>query len=127
MKKVTCVICAEEMCINNWRERPYTMNAALNVFLAIVATFANVLVFGAVRHNTSLHLPSKLLLCSLILTDLGVALVVQPQFVTFLITKVKDLSAISCSCINSLLMCFAVDNGSNKSGPLHRFVFPSEV
>ena len=82
---------------------PYTANAALNVFLAIVATFANVLVFGAVRHNTSLHLPSKLLLCSLILTDLGVALVVQPQFVTFLITKVKDLNAISCSCINSLL------------------------
>ena len=75
---------------------PYVVNAVLNVLLAIVTTFANVLVFVAVRHSTSIRLPSKLLLCSLILTDVGVGLVVQPQFATFLITKIKESLGISC-------------------------------
>ena len=43
---------------------PYTLNASLNVLLAIVASFANILVFSAVRHSASIRLPSKLLLCS---------------------------------------------------------------
>ena len=75
---------------------PYTMNAFLNVLLAIVAIFANVLVFSAVRHSTSIRLPSKLLLCSLVLTDVGVGFVVQPQLATFLITKMRDSLPISC-------------------------------
>ena len=80
---------------------PYTVNAALNVLLAIVAIFANILVFVAVRHSTSIRLPSKLLLCSLVLTDLGVGLVVQPLFVTFLFTKVKESLSISCFFLRS--------------------------
>ena len=80
---------------------PYVVNAALNVLLAIVAIFANSLVFSAVRHSTTIRLPSKLLLCSLVLTDLGVGLVVQPQFVTFLIAKVYGLPGISCFCLTS--------------------------
>ena len=78
---------------------PYTMNAALNVPLAILATFANSLVFAAIRQSTSIHLPSKLLLRSLVLTDIGVGLVVQPQYTTYLITKVKDSLSISCFCL----------------------------
>ena len=81
---------------------PYALNAALNVLLAIVATFANSLVFAAVRHSTSIRLPSKLLLCSLVLTDLGVGLVVQPQFATFLITKIKESLDISCFFLKSI-------------------------
>ena len=80
---------------------PYIVNAALNVLLAIVAIFANSLVFAAVRHSTSIRLPSKLLLCSLVLTDVGVGLVVHPQFATFLIMKVKDCLAIACYCRKS--------------------------
>ena len=80
---------------------PYIVNASLNVPLAIVATFANVLVFAAVRHSPSIRLPSKLLLCSLVLTDLGVGLVVQPQFVTQLITKIKGSLGISCFFLKS--------------------------
>ena len=80
---------------------PYTVNAALNVLLAIVASFANILAFSAVRHSTSIRLPSKLLLCSLVLTDLGVGLVVQPQFATFLITRMKESLGISCFFIKS--------------------------
>ena len=75
------------------------MNAALNVPLAILATFANSLVFAAIRQSTSIHLPSKLLLWSLVLTDIGVGLVVQPQYTTYLITKVKDSLSISCFCL----------------------------
>ena len=77
---------------------PSAVNAALNVPLAIVATFANSLVFAAVRHSPSIRLPSKLLLCSLVLTDLGVGLVVQPVFVTLLITKIENFPAIACFC-----------------------------
>ena len=75
---------------------PYAVNAALNVLMAIVAILANIMVFNAIRHSTSIRLPSKLLLCSLILTDLGVGLVVQPQFVTYLITKINESLGISC-------------------------------
>ena len=81
---------------------PYVVNAALNVLLAIVAIFANSLVFSAVRHSTTIRLPSKLLLCSLVLTDLGVGLVVQPQFATFLITKIKESLDISCFFLKSI-------------------------
>ena len=80
---------------------PYTVNTALNVPVAIVATFANILAFAAVRHSISIHLPSKLLLCSLVLTDVGVGLVVQPQFVAFLTAKVKESLDVSCLCLKS--------------------------
>ena len=78
---------------------PYSVNAASNVLLAIVAIFANSLVFAAVRHSTSIRFPSKLLLDSLLLADIGVGLVAQPQFVTFLVTKVKGSPALACFCL----------------------------
>ena len=81
---------------------PYTVNAVLNIPLAIVAIFANSLVFSAIRHSASIRLPSKFLLCNLVLTDLGVGLVAEPQFVTFLVTKVKDYSGVSCFCLNAV-------------------------
>ena len=71
---------------------PYLLNASLNVLLALVTTVANSLVLSAIRKNTSLHLPSKLLLGNLVLTDLGVGIAVQPMFVAFLVAKVKGFS-----------------------------------
>ena len=94
---------------------PYTVNAALNVPLAIAATFTNILVFAAVRHSPSIRLPSKLLLCSLVLTDVGVGLVVQPQFVTFLIMKVKDHPAIACYCRQSFDIASATFTSASVS------------
>ena len=82
---------------------PYIVNAALNVPLAIIGTLANILVFSAIRKTTSLHLPSKLLLCGLVLTDLGVSFVTQPLFVAFLIAKVKRVSDIRCFCITAYI------------------------
>ena len=75
---------------------PYIVNASLNVLLALVTTALNTLLLSAIRKNTSLHLPSKLLLGSLALTDLGVGIVAQPMFVVFLVAKVKGFSALSC-------------------------------
>ena len=81
---------------------PYAVNAAFNSLLAVVATLANILVFSAIRKSASLHLPSKLLLCSFVLTDLGVGLVGHPLYVTFLVVKLKHFSTdIQCICIKS--------------------------
>ena len=63
------------------------VNAALNVVLSVVTTIANILVFPAIRKSTSLHLPSKLLLCGLVLTDLAVGLIYEPLNTAFLISK----------------------------------------
>ena len=75
---------------------PYIVNAALNVPLAIVATIANILIFSTIRQSASLHLPSKLLLCGLVMTDVCVGLLVQPLYVGYLIAKVKELSGVRC-------------------------------
>ena len=58
---------------------PYFVNAALSSTLAIVTILANLVVLLALRHVTSIRLPSKLLLCSLVVTDLGAGLVVFPH------------------------------------------------
>ena len=90
---------------------PYIVNASLNVPLALVTTVANTLVLLAMRKNTSLHLPSKLLLGSLVMSDLGVGIAVQPMFVAFLVAKVKGSSGILCpvyallSSLGSTLTC----------------------
>ena len=76
---------------------PYIVNVSLNVLLALVTTVANALVLSAIRKNTYLHLPLKLLLGSLVLSDLGVGITVQPTFVAFLLTKAKGVTN----------MCFA--------------------
>ena len=81
---------------------PYIVNASLNVPLALLTTVANILVLTAIRKNASLHLPSKLLLGSLVLTDLGVGIVFQPLFAAFLIAKIKGNLTISCfTCASS--------------------------
>ena len=63
---------------------PSFVNAALNVPLAVATTFANLVVLLAMRRVTSIRLPSKLLLCSLVLTDLAAGSVVAPQHAAFL-------------------------------------------
>ena len=76
---------------------PYIVNAALNVPLSILTIVANTLVLLAICKASSLHLPSKILLGNLALTDLATGLVTLPSFVTFIISKVVDrLSHIRC-------------------------------
>ena len=82
---------------------PYFVNAALNVPLAVATTFANLVVLLAMRQVTSIRLPSKLLLCSLVLTDLGAGSVVQPQFVALLFSEAIYPDHEQCALLKSFL------------------------
>ena len=81
---------------------PYFFNAALNVPLAVATTVANLVVLLAMRHVTSIRLPSKLLLCSLVLTDLGAGSVVAPQWAAFLSLRGTFPDIVQCSLYKSV-------------------------
>ena len=67
-----------------------TFIAVLNAFLSITAILGNVLVLVALRKDSSLHPPSKLLLRSLAVTDLCAGLFSEPLYVTLLVTIVNE-------------------------------------
>lgn len=54
--------------------------AFINIFLSITAFVGNLLIVLALKRSRSIHPPSKALLFSLALTDLGVGLLSQPLF-----------------------------------------------
>ena len=92
---------------------PYWVNGLLNAALAVSTTFANLLVLLAMRHVTSVRLPSKLLLCSLVLTDLGAGFVVQPLFAAFLFMKILGPSPVLCSLMLGLNFTTSVFSGAS--------------
>ena len=55
----------------------------INAVFSFIAVFANILILYALYKASSLHSPSKALLCSLALSDLGVGAIVQPLFVAY--------------------------------------------
>ena len=65
-----------------------TFIIVLNAFLSITAFLGNVLVLVALRRDSSLHPPSKLLLRSLAVTDLCAGLFSEHLHVTLLMTAV---------------------------------------
>ena len=67
-----------------------TFIAVLNAFLSITAFLGNVLVLVALRKDSSLHPPSKLLLRSLAITDLCAGLFSEPLYVTLLVTVMNE-------------------------------------
>ena len=67
-----------------------TFIAGLNAFLSITAFLGNDLVLVALRRDSSLHPPSKLLLRSLAVTDLCAGLFSEPLYVTLLVTLVNE-------------------------------------
>ena len=82
---------------------PYFVNAALNVPLAIATTVTNLVVLLAMRRVTSIRLPSKLLLCSLVITDLGAGSIVAPQFAAFLFLQEFYPDTVRCPLYRSLV------------------------
>ena len=60
-----------------------TIFSVLNSFLSVTAFFGNVLILIALHEESSLHLPSKLLLRNLATTDLCVGLISQPFAVIY--------------------------------------------
>ena len=67
-----------------------TLISVLNSFLSIAAFFGNTLVLVALRKESSLHPPSKLLLRNLAATDLCVGLIAEPLYAASLLTVVND-------------------------------------
>ena len=67
-----------------------TFIAVLNIFLSITAFLGNVLVLVALRKDSSLHPPSKLLLRSLAVTDLCAGLFTEPLYVALLLIVVNQ-------------------------------------
>ena len=63
-----------------------TFIASVCIFLTITATFGNSLILVALYKDTSLHPPSKILLCSLAITDLCVGVIGQPLTITAIIS-----------------------------------------
>ena len=59
----------------------YIFIFVVNAIMSIVASLGNSLIIDALRRCTSLHAPSKALLFSLALSDLGVGCIAQPLFV----------------------------------------------
>ena len=64
--------------------------SVLNSFLSITAFFGNVLVLVALRKESSLHPPSKVLLRNLATTDLCVGVISQPLYAALLLTAVNE-------------------------------------
>ena len=64
--------------------------SAFNVFLSITAFLGNALILVALRKESSLHPPSKLLLRCRATTDLCVGLIVDPLYVTLLVIVVNE-------------------------------------
>ena len=67
----------------------FTIISVLNSFLSITAGLGNALVLVALRKESSLHPPSKLLLCNLATTDLCVGVISQPLYAAVLLTVVN--------------------------------------
>ena len=67
-----------------------TFLSALNIFLSITAFLGNTLILVALHKETSLHPPSKLLYRNLAITDLCVGIIVEPLFVTYWTSVVKE-------------------------------------
>ena len=98
-----------------------TFIAVLNAFLSITAFLGNVLVLVALRKDSSLHPPSKLLLCNLAVTDLCAGLFSEPLYVTLLLTVVNEFWSICrylvvIGFVISVFLYVFVDSDCNKRG-----------
>ena len=68
----------------------FTALAVLNAFLSFTAFLGNALILVALRKESSLHPPSKVLLSNLAATDLCVGLILQPLAVVFYMSAVDE-------------------------------------
>ena len=66
--------------------------SALNIFLSITASLGNALILIALYKVNSIYPPTKLFFRCLAVTDLCVGLIVQPLFVTFLLSHITGVN-----------------------------------
>ena len=67
-----------------------TCISVLNIILSITAILGNTLILVALHKESSLHPPSKLLFRCLATTDLGVGVIAEPLYVTYLLSVVNQ-------------------------------------
>jgi len=67
-----------------------TFISVLNTFLSVTALLGNALILIALHKESSLHPPSKLLLCSLATTDLCVGLISEPIAVAYWVSVANE-------------------------------------
>ena len=77
--------------------------SVINIFLSITAFLGNILILVALRKETSLHPPSKLLYRNLAITDLCVGIIVEPAAVSYWISEVIERSDI---CLYALELAY---------------------
>ena len=65
--------------------------SALNILLFITASLGNALILVALHKETFLHPPTKLLFRCLVVTDLFVGLITQPNFAVAVISHIVKL------------------------------------
>ena len=104
---------------------------SLTLFLSITAFLGNTLILVALRKDTSIHPPSKLLYRNLAITDLCVAVILEPLLVAQCISVVNKYLLLRIfdrtfrSCYSGLSV---VDNTDcNKRGQTSRFATGSQI
>ena len=65
-------------------------NCVVNVFLCCTTVMLNIVTIHALRKALLLPQPLKILLLSLSVSDLGVGLLVQPLYITFLVMRIEQ-------------------------------------
>ena len=84
--------------------------SVINIFLSITAFLGNTLILVALRKETSLHPPSKLLYRNLAISDLCVGIIVEPAAVSYWISEVIERSdicvyALDLTYVTSYVLC----------------------
>ena len=86
MKTLEELVCSSTS--TSGSQQPPIHLAVLNIFLSLTAILGNSLILVALRKESSLHPPSKLLYRNLATTDLLVGLVTHPLSVTYRISSI---------------------------------------
>ena len=86
MKTLEELVCSSTLASRS--QQPPIHLAVLNIFLSLTAILGNSLILVALRKESSLHPPSKLLYRNLATTDLLVGLVTHPFSVTYRISSI---------------------------------------
>lgn len=83
------VICSSRILTNGTSDNLIYLTAACNIFLSITALLGNTVILMALRKETSLHPPTRLMLRNLATTDLLVGLFLVPLDVAYLLSVVR--------------------------------------
>ena len=107
-KTIAELYCSREFTVEVHDE--VTFLSATNIFLSMTAFAENSLVLVALHKTRSLHPPSKLLFLNLAITDLCVGIIVEPLYVSYLMSVVSErwdicYYALLSSIITSYIMC----------------------